>query len=81
MTEHGKIRCQQRGISLDVLHIIMEHGEIHPAYNGSYKLFFGNKEFSNAINRLKNTIKSLERAKGSTIVLNDGYLVTAYKIH
>ncbi len=78
MTKHAQKRIQQRGISQETLRIIMDHGRIGNASNGVYKLFFGNKEYSNAINRLKQLIKSLERARGGTIILKEE-VITVYK--
>lgn len=78
LTKHAEKRIQQRGISQETLRIIMDHGRINNESGGVYKLFFGNKEYSNAINRLKQLIKSLERARGGTIVLAEE-VITVYK--
>lgn len=80
-TKHAEIRSQQRSLPLEVLEVVMKHGRVSNAPGGIYKLFLGNKECANAINDLKEAMKTLERAKGGTIILGENQVVTVYKQH
>jgi hypothetical protein len=80
MTKHAEMRSRQRGFSPEILKIIMQYGHISEAPGSAFKLFFGNREFSQAICALKKMIQVLERAKGGTMILgNDHSIVTCYK--
>ena len=79
MTRHAEIRSQQRGFSRDILQIIIEHGRNTKTQGDVCKLFFGKKEYSDAISELKKMMKILERAKNSTIVIGRDQVVTVYK--
>lgn len=79
MSKHAEIRSQQRGISHDVLEVVMKYGRSTNVSGGASKLFFGNKEYSSVISKLKKIMKTLERAKGSTIVLGGDQIITVYK--
>lgn len=80
VTKHAETRCQQRGFSKDIVQIIMDHGRFKPAPGGAHKLFFGNKEYSKAINELKKKIKVLEKARGSVLVLGENEIITVYNL-
>ena len=79
MTKHAKIRCQQRALSPELLQVIFRYGRISKASGGIHELFFGNKEYANAINELKKIMKILERAKGGTVIFGGNQVVTVYK--
>lgn len=81
LSKHAKVRSQQRALPQDVLQVVMKHGRISHAPGGTYKLFFGNRECALAISDLKKVIKTLERAKGGTLVFGDDQVVTVYKQH
>lgn len=81
MSKHAKIRSQHRALPNEALQVVLKHGHISYAPGGTCKLFFGNKECAHAINDLKKVIKTLERAKGGTLILGDDQIVTVYKQH
>ena len=81
MTRHAKTRCQQGGLPAKVLELVLRHGCPSHALGGIEKLFLGNKECSRIIAELKKDIKKIERAKGSTIILSNENIITAYKQH
>ncbi|SDP23045.1 hypothetical protein [Desulforhopalus singaporensis] len=81
MTKHATERSQQRSLPLEALEVVMRHGRVSYASGGVEKLFFGNKECADAITELKKVIKTLERAKGGTIILNNENIITVYKQH
>lgn len=61
-TKHALLRCKHRGIRGDILGIIENFGRTAYAPGGATKIFFGNKEYEQAIREIKKTIKLLERA-------------------
>lgn len=81
MTRHATERSQQRAMPPEALEVVMKHGRASYAPGGLEKLFFGNKECAHAITELKKVIKTLERAKGGTIILSNENIVTVYKQH
>ena len=81
MTRHAAERSQQRALPLEALEVVMKHGRVSYAPGGLEKLFFGNKECAHVITELKRIIKTLERAKGGTIILSNENIVTVYKQH
>ena len=81
MTKHAETRSQQRALPLNALEVVMKHGRFLNAQGGVYKLFFGNKECAHAISDLKKIMKTLERAKGGTLIFGGNQVVTVYKQH
>ncbi len=78
-TKHAQTRKQQRGFSDIAVEIIMECGKISDAPGGAYKLSFGKKEYTDAISKLKKMIKTLDRAKGGSLIVANGQVITIYK--
>lgn len=79
LSKHAKKRQQQRGISNQVIDIVLEHGKALSAPGGVEKVFFGNKEFSQVICEFKKAIRMIERAKGGTLIIKDDRIITVYK--
>lgn len=79
MTNHAKVRQQQRGISNIALDIIEQNGKCEKAHDGSLKIFFGLKEYQRTIEDLKRTIQMLDKVKGGTLIINGDKIVTVYK--
>jgi hypothetical protein len=79
MTNHAKVRQQQRGISNIALDIIEQNGKCEKAPGGSLKIFFGLKEYQRTIEDLKRTIQMLDKVKGGTLIINEDKIVTVYK--
>jgi len=81
MTRHAETRGQQRALPPYALEVVMKHGRFLNAPGGVCKLFFGNKECAHAISDLKKAIKTLERAKGGTLIFGENQVVTVYRKH
>ena len=79
LTNHAERRSQQRGISHEVMQVIMKYGRSSEAPGNTCKLFFGNKEYSSVVREFKKIMKTLERAKGGTIILGGDRIITVYK--
>ena len=79
LTKHASIRQQQRSISNLSLEIIKDHGRVLNAPGGAEKIFFGNRERDIIVSQLKKTIQLVERAKGGSIIVADGKVLTLYK--
>lgn len=80
-TKHAKIRAKQRGFSKYILEIILDCGSQKMAFGGATKVFFGNKEYQNAVGELKRTLQLLDKAKGGNIIISGNDLITVYKTH
>ncbi|MFT5725940.1 MAG: hypothetical protein ACI8PB_000056 [Desulforhopalus sp.] len=81
MTKHAAERSQQRALPPEVLELVLRHGRVSYASGGTEKLFFGKKECARMISELKKGIKTLERARGGTIILSNENIITVYKQH
>lgn len=79
LTKHAQKRVQQRGVSKETIDRIMYHGKCEIAPGGALKIFLGNKEHQELTSRLKRDIQLLDKAKGGTIIIVDGKIVTIYK--
>lgn len=81
ITEHAKVRQQQRGISNITLDIIEQNGRCEKAPGGALKIFFGFKEHKRTIDELKRTIQMLDKVKGGTLIIKEDKIITVYKKH
>ena len=79
LTKHAGKRKRQRGFSRFSLDIIMECGRSEKAPGGATRIFFGRKEYQDAIEEFKKAIQMLDKAKGGTIVITDDKILTIYK--
>jgi hypothetical protein len=79
ITKHAQTRIQQRGISNMVLQIIENYGRVSYAPGGAEKIFFGKRECNRTINELKKAISLVERARGGSMIIANGQVVTVYK--
>lgn len=79
ITRHAESRLRQRGFSKNAIEAIWDYGRENFAPGGAVKYFLGKKECYFALRKTKRNIHVLEQAKGGTIVVVDGILITAYK--
>jgi len=79
MTDHAKVRQNQRGMSNLVLDIIEQYGRCEKAAGGAIKIFFGNREYQDVVHELKSTLQMLDKAKGGTLVINEDRIATVYR--
>ena len=79
MSRHAEARVRQRGISTADIGIIWKYGRETYAPGGAVKYFLGRKECRYALNVQNEKVHVVENAKGGTLVLIDGMIITAYK--
>lgn len=79
LSTHAQIRCKQRGISDDIINILLRHGRESFAPGGSQKLLFGRKEYGHVVKELKHLMKVLDRAKDTAMIVNKDQIITVYK--
>ena len=79
LTEHAKIRKQQRGFTNLSIEIIQNFGRIEKAPGGAIKVFFGRKEYQQASREFKRAIQMLDKSKGGTLIIDEDNLITLYK--
>ena len=78
-TYHSEKRMQQRGVTNRVLDFVLSNGQQDEAPGGAVKYFFGEKEYQQEMNRLKEYEKLLERAKNTIVIVRDDTVLTTYK--
>ena len=76
LTEHAKIRKQQRGFSNLSIDIIQNFGRIEKAPGGVIKVFFGRKEYQQACREFKRAIQLLDKSNGGTLIIDGDNLIT-----
>lgn len=79
-TKHCNLRCQQRGISIDVIDFIVEHGRFKNSHRD--KKYYINKKILNKLKHKHRTfLKKFERQVLKTgVILNKDTVITAFKI-
>jgi hypothetical protein len=78
-TKHLVKRQCQRGISDYLLNIIEENGKYLRAPGGAIKIHLGNQEYQNIVHKTKRFLQVLDKARGGTIIIHDGDMLTVYK--
>ena len=78
-TYHSEMRMQQHGLTNSVLDIVLNNGRQDEAPGGAVRIFFGKKEYSEEMNRIKEYQKLLERAKNRMVIVKDERMLTTYK--
>jgi hypothetical protein len=79
ISKHADLRIRQRGFSTESIELIWNYGRETFAPGGAVKYFFGKKESKFALDKMKERVQFIERAKGRTIVVIEGSIITAYK--
>jgi len=72
ISRHAAKRLAQRGISLEDVHLVLRLGrKLHRT--GVTFYFFGRRQIPRGLER------ELERLEGTTLLVRNGYLITAYR--
>ncbi len=93
-SKHANTRKQQRGFTDPAVEIIQQYGRWENVPGGAIRFFFGEKEYRRAVRELKGvepgrtpdpkrayrkTIRILDRAKGGSMIIKEGLVLTLYK--
>lgn len=76
-TQHASVRLQQRAIHDYQIAIVMEFGRFEAGPGGVTKVFLGKREAWKIPRRFKKQM--IEKAIGTTLIIKDGLLITAYR--
>ena len=79
ISKHAQKRSQQRALPRHILEKIIDLGCLSDAPGGATEIFLGNKICADLITELKRMIKTIERAKGGTVIICNDTIITAYK--
>ncbi len=83
LTEHCKVRMQQRGVPEKVIHFLREHGKSINTHND--KKFFCNKKIINKLEYKKETRDFVRKFKkyllSTAIVCNGNSCITVMKLY
>ena len=79
-TKHCNVRCQQRGISLEVINFIVMHGKFKNSH--THKKYYINKKILNNLrHKHKTFLKRFETQVLKTgVILNKNTVITAFNI-
>ena len=77
LSKHASKRQRQRGLSNLALRMLEEFGrERKGQENGEIELFFGRKEAAQVVGECKRLIQTLDKVKGSTMIISDKHILT-----
>ena len=80
LTDHALVRCQQRGIPLAILPIIVLYGKKVKTHD-DYKSFINNKLMNSLSKKYPDIVSKFDKQIQSTAVIwNNDHVVTAFKI-
>ena len=80
LTKHATKRKKQRGFSNFSLQMIQKYGRCENAPGGATKINFGKREYQRTVHEFKKVIQLLDKVKGGSLIIKDGYVVTVYKL-
>jgi hypothetical protein len=78
-TRHAKERCQERGIRLPVVDLILQFGTPREQPNGTYTMRQRDRE--TAARQLRQKLQHLEEATGKVVVTGRNEVITVYHDH
>ncbi len=78
-TNHARLRCQQRGISVPVVEFVVEHGNAVRTHND--KKFYINKSMLNALKHKNNDFvkKNDKYILTTAVIVNGNNVITCMK--
>lgn len=79
ITNHAKIRSQQRGIPVSEMELIINYGEPHDVIGDAVAYEINGRTKNKIISRLKYLIGKVEKLEGKVIIeSHDGAIITTY---
>jgi hypothetical protein len=80
LTRHAAVRMQQRGVSEEVLDLVLQFGREEPRPGGAWEISMRKRDVASMVGRLKNMIHLIEKAQRKTAVVSgaDGVVITVY---
>jgi len=78
LTEHAKHRYQQRGISLNLINLILQYGDFEYKPGGALEYYVKKKDILKIQRDLKILITRLEKLKSKGVLVIDNKIVTVY---
>lgn len=80
-TRHAKERCQERGIRLPVVDLIVQFGAAQEQPNGLCKYKMRRRDQEVATRQLRQKLQHLEDAAGKVVVAGRNEVITVYHDH
>jgi len=74
LTKHATKRKKQRGFSSFSLQMIQKYGRCESAPGGATKVHFGKREYQRTVYEFKRAIQLLDKVKGGSLIIKDGYV-------
>jgi len=80
-TRHAEIRCKQRGISPEVVDLILAQGKPEKRSGGAWEIRLCGKEKVEWIRQLRRFIQVIDGSKGKGVLVSgDGEVITVYHL-
>ena len=79
LSKHAETRSRQRGISYDIVDLILQHGSPEKKPGGATEYKLRKRDKAERISYHKQQIRNLEKAIGKGVLVgNDGEVITIY---
>ena len=76
-TRHAQRRMQQRGLKRNDVDLVLQCGTDYHAG----RVVLRDRDVEREIRNCKRRMQKLERLRGSVVVIEDGHLITCYRMH
>jgi hypothetical protein len=82
MSRHSQMRCQQRGISVDQVQLILAYGQQSAMPGGAWEYQLRKKDKDRLIAALKRLIQLVEKSVGKGVVISGDteHVITTYHL-
>lgn len=80
-TRHAKERCQERGIPLSLVELIVRFGTPREQPDGTCKYELRERDRNAAVRQLRQKLQHLEEAPGKVVVTGREEVITVYHDH
>jgi hypothetical protein len=70
MSSHSEMRCQQRGISLDQVNLIIAYGQKFAMPDGAWEYRLRKRDKDRLISALKRQIQMVEKSTGKGVLIS-----------
>ena len=79
ISKHAKIRCQQRGIPISIVDLIMQFGTPIPKAGGAFEFRILRKDKNRVQSYLKQLTSLLNKTSDIALIESNGKILTVYQ--
>ena len=80
ITKHAETRSQQRGIPMEAIELLYNHGDLTKKPGGAFEVKLLNKTRTKLLSDLKYLQNIIEKASKNVIIINGENIITSYHL-